>query len=89
VNEGMKEERERGMRKRTSRHTPRRISSRINICGGGCGRRFPAKRKERFPRQTPGVGTNNERDIEDKWGESIPKLTGVIRYLHAKIFDGS
>jgi len=31
-------------------------------------------------------GTNNERDIADKWEEFIPRPTRVTRYLHAKTF---
>jgi len=62
----------------------RRISSRINICGGGCGRRLRARRKGRSLRQED--RTNNERDVGDKWGRSVLGLTAVTRYLEPLVF---
>lgn len=57
----------------------RRISSRINICGSGCGRRLRTRRKGRSLRQ--GDRTNNERDVGNKWGGSVLGLTAATRYL--------
>jgi len=82
----MKEAREGGMRKRgQSRHTLQRISSRINICGGGCGRRLPTRRKGRFP-PDPGNGTNNERDVPGQMGRIHPRTNRGNMISYAKIF---